>query len=499
MAEDERTPTTTSKTRARNPFFRLFPSIMLPMFISVMDQTIVATALPDIAVAFGSAEQVSWVVIVYLLVATVSAPVYGRLGDVWGRRPLMIGCLILVIAASVACAMATSFWMLLVARGFQALGGGGLMTLSHAMIGDAVPPADRARYQGFLATVGVSANTFGPVAGGYITEHWGWPFVFLVNMPIAIAALTMVLLFAPRMRMRPQRFRFDVLGLVLFATGVVTLLLALKNVEGFDARSLLLAGGLAAVAACAFVLLVRQERRASFPLLPLDLLSRPTIWRSDALAACQGAILISLITFMPIYLRVVQGVSPADTGLLLLPMTVGTGMGSLLTGQAISFTGRTAIYPSLGFMGVVLFTGTIAIFAASLSAWHLAALLALNAFCIGSVMATVQVMVQTAAGSGQLGAAAGSVQFSRSIGAALGTAVIGSVLFAVLALQGGVAQDYLLAVLGSGPSALSGLDAGTRADVHESFGWAFQVAFGAVALVAALGAALAWTVPDRRL
>src|SRR6476659_5824636 len=180
-------------------FLTVFPSIMLPMFLAVVDQTIVATALPAIAASLGNVERVSWVVVAYLLAGTIAAPVYGQLRDIYGGRRMMFVALAIFLAASVLCAAATSIEMLAFGRILQGRGGGGLMTLSQALIGEAIPPRERARYQGYLAGVAVSSNTFGPVAGGYLTQAFGWPSIFLVNIPLGLGAVLLVL----RLEARP--------------------------------------------------------------------------------------------------------------------------------------------------------------------------------------------------------------------------------------------------------------------------------------------------------
>src|ERR1700693_63203 len=218
----------------RSLFLRVFPSIMLPMFLAVIDQTIVATALPAIAASLGGVERVSWVVISYLVAGTVAAPVYGQLGDVFGRRRLMFVALPVFLAASLLCAFATSIEMLILGRVLQGLGGGGLMTLSQALIGETVPPRERGRYQGYLAAVVVSSNTFGPVAGGYLTQQLGWRSIFLVHLPIgAFAALLMLRL--PARRGSDEAWHFDAKGLALFVLFVGPTLLAIELAQRLDA------------------------------------------------------------------------------------------------------------------------------------------------------------------------------------------------------------------------------------------------------------------------
>src|SRR6185436_19583124 len=194
-----------------NLFFTVFPSIMLPMFLAVVDQTIVATALPAIAATLGSVERVSWVVVSYLIAATIAAPVYGQLRDVYGGKRVMFAALGVFLAGSVLCAVSTSVEMLALARVLQGLGVGGLMTLSQALIGETVPPRERARYQGYLASVMVTSSTFGPVAGGYLTHNFGWRSVFLVNLPLAVLAALLTLRLPTRPR-REQPWRFDTAG-----------------------------------------------------------------------------------------------------------------------------------------------------------------------------------------------------------------------------------------------------------------------------------------------
>src|SRR6185436_13776135 len=220
-----------------NLFFTVFPSIMLPMFLAVVDQTIVATALPAIAATLGSVERVSWVVVSYLIAATIAAPVYGQLRDVYGGKRVMFAALGVFLAGSVLCAVATSVEMLCLARVLQGLGGGGLMTLSQALIGETIPPRERARYQGYLAAVMVSSSVFGPVAGGYLTHHFGWRSVFLINLPLgAMAAILMLRL--PSRPAREQPWTFDSMGLVLFVGFIVPALLALEQAQRVSASTL---------------------------------------------------------------------------------------------------------------------------------------------------------------------------------------------------------------------------------------------------------------------
>jgi EmrB/QacA subfamily drug resistance transporter len=482
----------------RPTFLAVFPSIMLPMFLAVLDQTIVATALPSIVAATGEVERASWVVVSYLIASTVAAPIYGRLGDAFGRRRLMFVALAVFIVASLLCAASTSILLLTLARLLQGLGGGGLMTLSQALVGEAFPPRERARYQGYLAAVAVCANTFGPVAGGYLTQHFGWQSVFLINIPVGLLAVFLTRKLENRV---PDRsgWRPDPFGLMFFALFVTTTLLSLEQAQHMELSAMPVAGGLLAVGVIAAVLLVRQETRAASPLIPLALLRRPTIWRSDALAACHGAALVALITFLPIYLQVVRGNSPGQTGLLLVPLTVGIFTGSLVTGRLVSKTGRTTIFPVFGLFLVTANLVVLALFVHHIGTAGLAWLLLWNGLFMGTVMGVVQVTVQSESGPLKLGEAAASVQFSRSIGAAFGTALVTAVLFAVLATKNPDVARAFAAMAEHGGRVASVLPPDRVAAVEADIAEAFRAAFLSIAGFTAIGMCLALSIPLRRI
>jgi EmrB/QacA subfamily drug resistance transporter len=482
----------------RPVFFHVFPSIMLPMFLAVVDQTIVATALPAIAASMGEVERASWVVVSYLVATTIAAPVYGNLGDVFGRRRLMFVALPLFIVASILCAASRSIEMLTAARILQGFGGGGLMTLSQALIGEAFPPRERARYQGYLAAVAVTSNAFGPVAGGYLTQHFGWQSIFLINVPIGLLAIWLTFRLEPHPR-SAEPWKFDAPGLLLFALFVAPMLLALEQAQRLDARALPTIIGLVGLTIMAAGLLLWREKRATHPLLPLTLLRQPAIWRSDALAACHGAALVSLITFLPIYLQVVRGLTASQTGLLLVPLTIGIGIGSMITGQMVARTGRTTIFPSVGLVLVTLNLLLFAFWAQYLTIGQLPWVLLMNGLFTGTVMGVVQVTVQNVAGQRLLGEGAASVQFSRSVGAAFGTAAVSAVLFAVLAATDPEAARLFTDLIEHGSSALAALPSARQSVVQSEIAQAFRAAFLTTAGFSALGVVVALSIPVRRI
>jgi EmrB/QacA subfamily drug resistance transporter len=487
-----------SEPAPKRLFFSVFPSVMLPMFLAALDGTIVSTALPAIAGSLGEVERMSWVVVSYLVAATIAAPVYGRLGDALGRRRVMFMALGLFVTASGLCALAPSILMLTLARVLQGFGGGGLMTLSQALVGEVVPPRERGRYQGYTATVFVSASSFGPVAGGWLTQSLGWQSVFWVSVPLGLIAVALTF----RLRARPPtlgHFRFDFIGLILFTFTIAPLLLALEEARKFDFAALPLAALLLGVSALAGFLLLRQQTRAPVPLLPIALLRQEAIWRTNLLASCAGATIVSLVTFLPIYLEVVRGTTPTDTGMRMLPLTAFIAVGAVMTGQIITRTGRSAIIPSIGQPILCLLLLAFAFLAPSMSLAQLPVLFFATSLMCGTAMPVVQTTVQMLAGPRQLGAASASVQFSRSIGSALGTALAGAVLFGALAATDAGTARLFARMVELGPSALAGLSPARMAEVHAEVASAFRAAFVAIALFPVLGAVMAWTMPVRRI
>jgi EmrB/QacA subfamily drug resistance transporter len=479
-------------------FLRVFPPIMLPMFLAVADQTIVATALPTIASSLGDIERASWVVVSYLIANTIAAPVYGRLGDTFGRRLMMFTALGIFMAGSVLCALAPTIEWLTAFRVLQGFGGGGLMTLSQALIGEAIPPRERGRYQGYLAGIAVSSNTFGPVAGGYLTQAFGWQSIFLINIPLGLLAFAFVSRIPPRQGDR-RRTTFDAPGLVLFIFFVGPVILALEQVQRMQISAMPIAFGLLGFGLVSLGLLVWQERLTASPLIPPLLFKQASIWRSDAMAACHGAALVSLITFLPIYLRAVRGASPGQTGLILLPLTAGIGIGSMITGQMVTRTGLTAVFPTYGLMASTAGLLVLAFALPHLTTTQMALSFCAIATCMGTVMGVVQVTVQAVSGPRLLGTGAAMVQFSRSVGAAFGTATVAAMLFSILTATDRDTANLFGAIIERGPGVLATLAPARQAIVEGQIADAFRAAFLTIAVFTGVGTVLAWSMPLRRL
>ena len=491
-------PAAAAEPSARRLFWTVFPSVMLPMFLAVADQTIVATALPAITADLGGVERISWVVVSYLIANTIAAPVYGRLGDSFGRRPMILTALALFMAGSVLCALSPSIDFLTAARVLQGFGGGGLMTLSQALVGETIPLRERGRYQGYLAGVSVASSTFGPVAGGYLTQVFGWRSIFLVNLPLGLVAVALVL----RLQTKPgdwRRTTFDAPGLLLFTLFVSPVILALEQVQRMQAGTLPLIAGLLVFGALALLALIWQEKHSSAPLIPPALFREPSVWRADAMTACHGAALVSMITFLPIYLRAVRGASPAQTGLLMLPLMFGIGIGSLVTGQLVTRTGRTATFPSYGLVVATFGLVLLAVSLPHVTLFELPWVFGAIACFMGTVMGVVQVTVQAVAGQRMLGTGAAMVQFSRSVGAAFGTALVAAVLFSTIAGRDPETARLFAAMIDHGPEAIAALTPARQAAVQSEIGEAFRAVFGTIAAFTGIGAVLAFSMPLRRI
>lgn len=492
-AGEQESPPPDTKT-----FLRIFPTVSLPMFLALTDQSIVTTSLPAIAGLLGAVEQISLIVIGYMIAATIAAPVYGWLGDGYGRRRLLLVALCIFACAAGLCAFATNVPMLIAGRILQGFGGGGLMALSHALIGEVVAPRNRVRYQGYFATLGVTSNGMGPVIGGVLSEYFGWRAIFLFSMPLAILAFFLVRRL-PNSTPAAKPQRFDYGGLILFAVFIVSLLSLLHFIQRFDGVRWMTLGALASVAATSLYALLKLEARQSHPLLPVDLFRNATTWRSVALAACYSAILLSLLTFVPIYLRVMHDMTPSEIGLLVGPMTICIGAGSIITGRIVSRTGWTAIMPSCGLALATIGLVCIAFLSADLRPLQLSGLLAVMAFFLGTIMPVAQVTVQVAAGASRLGAAAAAIQYSRTLGAALGTAIITTILFASLTRGSEEVLQLFQAVLLRGPEVLDALAPERMLEAQSHFARSFRFSMLGIAGFAFLGTILVWTMPLRRI
>ena len=416
-------------TVSRREFLNLFLAVFVPMFMGAVDQTLLATATPAIAASLGGLRDTSWIAVAYLLAAATIVPVYGRLGDSRGRRTLLFVALGIFAAGSLACALAQSFPQIVAARVLQGIGGGGLMTLSQAMIGELVPPLERVRFQGYFALVFTSASIGGPVIGGIVVTHFDWRWLFLANLPLsAFAAWRLRSL--PRGERHARSGSIDIPGHVLFAVGAIAALFWLTSAghrfQWLSATSAALLG----TAVVTITALLWHERRHPSPFLPMDLLRDITIRRSAVLVLLFAACLFSMVFFLPIYLQLGHRVSAQLSGLLLLPMTAGQVTAAMVSARIIRRTGEPHYIPVIG-----MSLASAALFVLGVVPSNMAVVIVLGFITgigFGTVMSVNQVVVQTAAGRTRLGSATAMVSLARSTGAASGAALFGALVFAMI-------------------------------------------------------------------
>jgi EmrB/QacA subfamily drug resistance transporter len=491
--------TSTSADPIREAFRRVFPGVMVAMFLAAADQTILASALPTIASRLGGFEDLSWVVIAYLLAASVAAPLYGHLGDRFGRRRMLLSALAVFTLASLGCALAPSLIALIVGRAVQGLGGGGLMTLSQSLLGENVPPRERGRFQGYFAAVFALASTSGPVLGAYLTEHLSWRSVFAINLPLGVAAIVLALRIPNSPPARQSGYQPDFVGIALFCAATVGLLYALSSAGHrlpFDAWPLY---ALIAIVVVGFAGLYAWERRQAHPILPLHLLRMPAIVRSDLVVMCFAATLFATVLYLPLYLQIGRGLGIGKSGTLLLPITLAIVVGATTAGRMVSRTGKVVVFP---IVGLSLATLALVALAASLTIAPIAAIVVLNALIgigLGMVMPPIQVTVQHTAGRESLGSAIGTLSLSRSIGGAIGVAIVGAIVFLSIGYANPELAKTIQRVMEAGPEYLSRLAAGDRAAISMELDHTFRIVFLTIAAISGSGVLIARTIPQPEL
>jgi EmrB/QacA subfamily drug resistance transporter len=468
----------------RSAFFHVAPS----MFLGALDQTIIAAALPAIAGSLGGFSYLAWVVTAYLLAATIAAPLYGRMGDAFGRKRMLLWALGLFVAGSAACAVAPTLAVLICARALQGFGGGGLMTLAQALIGEVVSPRQRGRFQGWFGANFALASTLGPVIGGVLSQHLGWRSIFWVNIPLGLGAAAAAL----RVKTSPATgiCRLDYAGTGIFVASTVALLLAL-SIGGHEVSwtsPVLLA--LAILGVAGFVLLWKVEQKTADPLISAQLIGEPVIWRASLTVLLFAAVLFGLIVQLPVFFQTALRTSATVSGLLLIPLTLAQVLVSTATGLRISATGhpRTAMAAGLSIVMAGFFVLAAGI---ELGPLFIALLTLLIGAGLGSTMPAAQTMVQWAAGVERLGVATATVSFSRSIGGVMGTAMASAVLLS--ALQ--IADSNAAAILSQELASMSSrhFEASPIAPpLIEAYRWVF-VALGVLSGCAAL---VAWSIPN---
>ena len=457
---------------------------LLSMVLAALDQNIVNTALPRIAADLGGLVHLSWVVTAFMLTATITTTLYGRLSDIHGRRPLFFVAIGFFIAGSLACGLAQSMTQLIALRAVQGLGAGGLLVLAQSAIGDVFSPRERPRYQGLITGVFALASVAGPLVGGGITTLWSWRWVFFVNLPIAALALVLIATGLNDAKPRSRR-PLDVAGVVLLAGWTATLLLVLAwGGTRFPWASFETLGFALAVAVL-FALFVRRERRAPEPLVRIALLHNATYARGLAIGGMMTFAMMGSTVFLPLYFQLVLGMNPALAGAMLLPQVAGMMLTSIVGGRIVSRLGSGRLFLRAGVALEVVALASLGVFAdiGASAPTFLVSTFVLG-LGMGMGMPNLTVTVQNAVPYRELGAATGMMTFIRSLGGALGVAASGTIMAQFLAQTGGLAA----VARGAGLEALTALErAAVEGVYHDALMWCFflsaavmTVAFGLI-------------------
>jgi EmrB/QacA subfamily drug resistance transporter len=439
------------------------------------------------------------VVVAYLLAATIAAPLYGHLGDRFGRKRMLLIALTVFTIASAGCAAAPSLATLIVARAVQGLGGGGLMTLAQALIGENVPPRERGRFQGYFAAVFALASTSGPILGAYLTEHVSWRAVFAINLPLGVLAAYLARRVPAAAPPAVRGHGIDAVGTLLFCVATLGLLFVLSSAGhalAFDSWVLYV---LIVMIVVTYGVLHLWERRHAHPVIPVGLLRRPEILRPDAVVLCFAATLFATVLYLPLYLQLGRGLGIGASGTLLLPITLSMVFGATVTGRLVSRTGKVTVFP---ITGLSLATAALVTLGATITFAPTTLVLCLTAVTgmgLGMVMPAMQVAVQHAAGRESLGSAIGSMSLCRSVGGAIGVAIAGAIVFLSIRQSGGEVGAALHRALQGGPDYVNALSASARAAISAQLDHTFRVVFLSIAVITALGAILATTVPKPKL
>jgi EmrB/QacA subfamily drug resistance transporter len=476
----------------------IFICLLLVTLLAALDQIIVATALPTIVGELGGLGHMSWVVIAYTLAMAVAMPVYGKLGDVFGRKRLFLTAITLFLIGSALCGFSQNLPQLIGFRALQGLGGAGLLVSSQAIVADVVPPRDRGKFLGPIGSVFGIATVASPLIGGALTDAASWRWIFWLNLPIGVVALSLAAaaLHLPRRR---RTTPLDIWGIAVLTvtTSCIVLICAWGGTEFSWGSATILA--LIAAAMIGVAVFVVVERRAADPLIPLSLFRDRTVLVAIGLSIVIGAGLFGVISYIPSYAQMVYATGATTAGMLLLPLTAGIIVANISAGLLISRLGRYKVFPVVGTLVAAAAMLLLTTMTASTPIWLLALYLTLLGLGVGSFMQVAVVAVQNTVSTSVVGTATSTVTFFREIGVTIGAAVIGGAFGARLAaglpanLPTGLDAAHLT------PKAAETLPAGVRAVVSTAYVDALVPLFGWIAALFAGGLALAVLLPRRDL
>jgi EmrB/QacA subfamily drug resistance transporter len=483
-------------TSERPPVRLLFTALLLVMLLGALDQTIVSTALPTIVGELGGLENLSWVVTSYLLTSTIVVPLYGKFGDLFGRKIVIQASILIFLAGSILCGVAQDMTQLIVLRALQGLGGGGLMVVTMAAIADVIPPAERGRYQGLFGGVFGLATVVGPLLGGFIVEHLSWRWIFYINVPLGVLALVVIgVVFKPHVA--HVRHKIDYMGAVFLAASLTCIILFTSQGGTslpWSSPQLWFTLALGIITLGGFIY---EERLAAEPIMPLSLFKDRTFLLSAAIGFIVGFSLFGATTFLPLYLQVAKGSTPSQAGLQVLPMMAGVLATSIISGRVISKIGKYRFFPIVGTALVaiaMLLLSTLQLDTPLHTMYLYMLLLGLG---LGMVMQVLVLAVQNAVAFKNVGVATSGATLFRSIGGSVGVAAFGAIFTNGLhsRLAAAIPPDAELPQ-SLGPLGIRSLPAPLHDAYLNAFSGSMHVVFLAASCVVLLAFSLAWLMKD---
>ncbi|MFJ5383253.1 MDR family MFS transporter [Cupriavidus sp. CER94] len=481
---------------------RVIGGIVLCILLAALDQTVVIPAVPAIANDLNGFGHLSWIVTAYLIVSTVTTPLYGKLSDSFGRRRLLMLAISLFIAASVACALAQSLTQLILFRALQGVGGGGLMSLAQAAIADVVAPRQRGRYQGYLATVWAVSSIAGPLVGGWVSDHMSWRWLFWINVPLGLLAMAMCYRGLAHLRARGGRPQVDWLGASLLAVAIVAFLLAMSWAgEAFDWISLEM-GGLLLLTLVAVALLAWQERRAADPMLPPRLFANRAYVMGVGASSLAALNIFLCIFALPLHFQLVRDADASTSGLLVVPFLLSTVAGNFVVAWLAPRLGRMREILTGGYVAAAVGLVSLATVTAAVPTTLVLAAMTIAGIGLGMSMVGTLISVQNALERRDMGAGTGALLVIRSLGSALGGALAGTLLameFRDALARSGVNQALDLGSLRHGSEAMAHLSPAVHQVLAGGVEAGFHMIFAAGAVAAIIALVIVRRMPDLEL